>query len=182
MIRWPGVIEPGTVSNDLFSHQDMLPTLLAAAGDPDVVEKTKKGITIGDKTFKVHLDGFNLLPYLKGEVDENPRPGFLYWSDEGDLMALRWGDWKVHFLEQRGHGLHAWVEEEVDDEDANLSFNKESVDRLFLILPAVGIVSEYLKTFEEFPPRQRPASFSIDQALEKAREREAAMHATASGG
>jgi arylsulfatase len=177
----------------------MLPTLLAAAGDPHVVEKTKKGITLGDKSFKVHLDGFNLLPYLKGYVDENPRPGFLYWSDEGDLMALRWGDWKVHFLEQRGHGMHAWVEEfvplrvpkmfnlrnnpfEVDDEDANLFFNKESADRLFLILPAVGIVSEYLKTFEEFPPRQRPASFSIDQALEKAREREAAIHAAASGG
>ena len=86
-IRWPGVIKPGTVSNEIFSHQDMLPTLVAAAGEPDIVAKLKKGYTAGKKTFKVYIDGFNLLPYLKGEVKENPRPGFLYWSDEGDLMA-----------------------------------------------------------------------------------------------
>ena len=100
-IRWPGVIKPGTVYNEVFSHQDMLPTLLAAAGEPDIVEKVKKGHQAGAKTFKVHLDGFNLTPFFKGETKENPRPGFLYWSDEGDLMALRYGDWKVHFIEQR---------------------------------------------------------------------------------
>ena len=90
-IRWPGVIKPGTVYNEIFSHQDMLPTLLAAAGEPDIVEKVK-GHQAGSKTFKVHLDGFNLMPFFKGEVQENPRPGFLYWSDEGDLMAIRYGD------------------------------------------------------------------------------------------
>jgi arylsulfatase len=199
LIRWPGHIEPGTVSNEVFSHQDMLPTLLAAAGEPDIVEKVKKGHKVGDKTFKVHLDGFNLLPFMEGEVDANPRPGFLYWSDDGDLLALRYGNWKFHFMEQRAHGLHAWEEPfvrmrvptffnlrsnpfEIDDEDANIYFNKEKTDRIFLVLPAVGLVSQYLKTFEEFPPRQRPASFSIDQALEKAREREAQMHAAASPG
>ena len=83
--------------NEVFSHQDMLPTLLAAAGEPDIVEKCKKGYTIGKKTYKVHLDGFNLIPHLKGEVKESPRPGFLYWSDEGDLMALRYGNWKMTF-------------------------------------------------------------------------------------
>jgi arylsulfatase len=177
----------------------MLPTLLAAAGEPDIVEKVKKGHKVGDKTFKVHLDGFNLLPFMEGEVDANPRPGFLYWSDDGDLLALRYGNWKFHFMEQRAHGLHAWEEPfvrmrvptffnlrsnpfEIDDEDANIYFNKEKTDRIFLVLPAVGLVSQYLKTFEEFPPRQRPASFSIDQALEKAREREAQMHAAASPG
>jgi arylsulfatase len=176
----------------------MLPTLLAVAGDPDVVEKAKKGVKVGDKTFKVHLDGFNLLPFLHGEVDENPRPGFIYWSDEGDLMALRYGNWKFHFIQQRAHGLGAWEEPfvhtripqffnlranpfEVDAEDADLFFNKEKADRLFLILPAVALVGQYLQTFEEFPPRQRPASFSVDQALEKAREREAQMEAVSGG-
>ena len=109
-IRWPGVIKPGTVSNEIFSHQDMLPTLLAAAGEPDIVEKCKKGYKAGNKTFKVHLDGFNLIPHLKGDVKENPRPGFLYWSDEGDLMALRYGNWKIHFAVQRAEGIDAWQE------------------------------------------------------------------------
>ena len=109
-IRWPGVIKPGTVSNEIFSHTDMLPTLAAAAGEPDVVEKLKKGYKSGNKTFKVHIDGYNLLPFLKGEVKENPRKGFLYWSDDGDLMALRVGNWKVTFMEQRAHGLGVWEE------------------------------------------------------------------------
>ena len=109
-IRWPGVIKPGTVSNEIFSHTDMLPTLAAAAGEPDVVEKLKKGYKSGNKTFKVHIDGYNLLPFLKGEVKENPRKGFLYWSDDGDLMALRVGNWKATFMEQRAHGLGVWAE------------------------------------------------------------------------
>jgi arylsulfatase len=109
-IRWPGVIKPGTVSNDLFSHQDMLPTLAAAAGEPDAVEKLKKGYKSGNKTFKVHIDGYNLLPFLKGDVKENPRKGFLYWSDDGDLMALRYENWKCTFMEQRAHGLGVWEE------------------------------------------------------------------------
>ena len=109
-IRWPGVIKPGTVSNEIFSHTDMLPTLAAAAGEPDIVEKLKKGYKSGNKTFKVHIDGYNLLPFLKGEVKENPRKGFLYWSDDGDLMALRVGNWKCTFMEQRAHGLDVWRE------------------------------------------------------------------------
>jgi arylsulfatase A-like enzyme len=196
MIRWPGHVKPGTVSNDVFSHQDMLPTLLAVAGDPDIVEKCKRGHKVGNKTFKVHLDGFNLLPFLEGEVDQSPRPGFLYWSDEGDLLALRYRDWKMHFMLQKAHGVHAWEEEfsplrmpqifnlrnnpfEVDDEVAGFYFNKEKSDRLFLILPAIGLVSEYLKSFDEFPVRQRPDSWSVDQALEKASEREAQLRAAA---
>ena len=110
-IRWPGAIKPGTVSNEIFSHQDMLPTLAAAAGDPEIIAKLKKGgYKSGNKTFKVHIDGYNLLPFLKGEAKENPRKGLLYWSDDGDLMALRVGDWKVTFLEQRAHGLGVWGE------------------------------------------------------------------------
>jgi arylsulfatase len=194
LIRWPGVIEPGTISNEIASHQDMLPTLLAAAGDPDVVEKARKGVKLGDQTFRVHLDGYNLLPYLRGDVDKSPRPGFLYWSDDGDLMALRYGDWKFHFMQQRGHGFEVWEEPlvttrvpeffnlrsnpfEIGPEEANFFFVKEKMDRVFLLMPAVALVSQYLKTFEEFPVRQRPASFSIDQALEKAQRREAELHA-----
>jgi arylsulfatase A-like enzyme len=197
-IRWPGVIKPGTVSNEIFSHTDMLPTLAAAAGDPDIVEKLKKGHKAGSKTFKVHIDGFNLLPFLKGEVKENPRKGFLYWSDDGDLMALRVGNWKVHFMEQRSHGFDVWKEPLVSlrapniynlrsdpferaTEDATMFYGKWMADRAFLLVPAQAIVGEFLKTFQEFPPRQKPASFSIDQALEKARQSQQVM-ARAAGG
>lgn len=198
-IRWPGVIKPGTVSNDLFSHQDMLPTLAAAAGDPDVIEKLKKGFKSGNKTFKVHIDGYNLLPFLKGDVKENPRKGFLYWSDDGDLMSLRVGNWKCTFLEQRAHGLGVWEEPlvakrapdlynlrsdpfERATEDASMFYGKWKADRAFLLVPAQAIVGEFLKTFQEFPPRQKPASFSIDQALEKAAENQKAMAKAAGGG
>ena len=191
-IRWPGVIKPGTVSNEIFSHTDMLPTLAAVAGEPDVVAKLKKGYKSGDKTFKVHIDGYNLLPLLKGEVKENPRKGFLYWSDDGDLMALRVENWKVEFLEQRAHGFDVWKEPMVPlrapnlynlradpferaTEDATLFYGKWCADHTFLLVPAQAIVGEFLKTFQEFPPRQKPASFSIDQALEKARQQEKAM-------
>jgi arylsulfatase A-like enzyme len=175
----------------------MLPTLAAVAGDPDVVEKLKKGYKSGNKTFKVHIDGYNLLPFLKGEVKENPRKAFLYWSDDGDLMALRAGNWKVIFMEQRAHGLDVWKEPLVPlrapdlynlrsdpferaKEDGTMFYGKWMADRTFLLVPAQAIVGQFLKTFEEFPPRQKPASFSIDQALEKAREQQTKM-TTAAG-
>jgi len=196
-IRWPGMIKPGAVSNELFSHTDMLPTLAAAAGDPDIVEKLKKGTKLGNKTFKVHIDGYNLLPFLKGEVKENPRKGFLYWSDDGDLMALRVGNWKCTFMEQRAKGFKVWQEPLVTTrlpdiynlrsdpferatEDADIFYAKWKADRAFLLVPAQEIVGEFLKTFKNFPPRQRPSSFSIDQALEKARKSQEAM-ATSGG-
>ncbi|MBF5043117.1 arylsulfatase [Aggregicoccus sp. 17bor-14] len=192
-IRWPGKIDAGTVSNEIFSHTDMLPTLLAAAGEPDIVEKLKKGHKAGKKTFRVHIDGFNLLPHLTGEED-NPRKGFLYWSDDGDLFALRVQQWKVTFMEQRSHGLSVWRDPTVSlrapkvynlrsdpfergDEDASMFYDKWMVDHAFVLVPAQQIVGEFLKTFEEFPPRQKPASFSIDQALDKAREKQDAMAA-----
>ena len=198
-IRWPGVIEAGTVSNEIFSHTDMLPTLLAAAGDTDIVEKLKKGHKAGNKTFKVHIDGYNLLPFFKGEAKENPRKAFFYWSDDGDLMALRVNNWKVHFMDQRAHGLDVWREPFVSmrapkifnvrsdpferaDEDATMYYDKWMADRSFLLVPAQAIVGQFLKTFEQFPPRQKPASFSIDQALEKARQQEQQMAKAVGGG
>ena len=197
-IRWPGVIKPGTVSNDLFTHQDMLPTLAAAAGEPDIVEKIKKGYKMGSKTFKVHLDGYNLLPFLKGEVKENPRKGFLYWSDDGELMAARYENWKVTFMEQRARGLAVWAEPMVSTrlpyicnlrsdpferakDDATMFYDKWLADHVFLLVPTQVLIGQYLKTFEEFPPRQKPASFSINQALEKARESHAALEKGSAG-
>jgi arylsulfatase len=191
-IRWPGVLKPGTISNDMFSHTDMLPTLVAAAGEPNIVDKLKKGYKAGNKTFKVHIDGYNLLPFLKGEVKENPRKGFFYWSDDGELMALRVNNWKVHFLDQRGHGMSVWQEPFVGlrwpilinlrsdpferaPEDATVFYAKWAADRMFMLVPAQQLVAEFLKTFEQFPPRQRPSSFSIDQAVEKARQQERAL-------
>jgi arylsulfatase len=181
-IRWPGVIKPGTVSNEIFSHQDMLPTLLAAAGEPDIAAKLKKGYTAGKKTYKVYIDGFNLLPFLKGEAKENPRLGFLYWSDEGDLMAIRYGNWKVHFAEQRSEGADAWqdpltplrcpklVNLRTDPfEEADISsmfYWKWRMDRVFALAPAGALVGQYIQTMMEFPPRQRPESWSVGDVME----------------
>jgi len=198
-IRWPGVIKPGTVSNDIFSHQDMLPTLVAAAGDPDIAAKLKKGYTVGKKTFKVYIDGFNLLPYWKGEVKANPRSGFLYWSDEGDLMAVRYGNWKVHFTEQRAEGLKAWQDPFVPlrcpklvnlrsdpfewaDVSGDMFYPKWRADRIFVLAPAGALVGQYIQTLMEFPPRQRPESWSVGDVMEKLqRHKEALESGNASG-
>jgi arylsulfatase len=191
-IRWPGVIKPGTVSNEVFSHQDMLPTLLAAAGEPDIVEKCKKGYKAGNKTFKVHLDGYNLIPCFKGEVKESPRPGFLYWSDEGDLMAIRFGMWKVHFMEQRAEGLLAWQEPfvplrfpklhnlktdpfEQADVSGDLGYQRWRADRLFVLAPIGSLVAQWMQTLMEFPPRQSPESWSPNSMLEKLKEKAEAL-------
>ena len=198
-IRWPGVIKQGTVSNELFSHTDMLPTLLAAAGEPDIVEKLKKGYTAGNKTFKVHIDGYNLLPFLKGEVKENPRRGFLYWSDDGDLMALRVDNWKATFLEQRARGLGVWREPMVTlrapklynlrsdpfergDEDGSLFYDKWMADRAFLLVPAQAIVGQFIESLKEFPPRQSPASFTVGDVVERLQQHSASMETASAGG
>ena len=184
VMRWPGVIEPGRVINDICSLQDMIPTFAAAAGEPDLVEKVKKGATINGKNFRVHLDGYNLLPFLSGKEKESPRKGFLYWSDDGDLMALRAGNWKIEFIQQRARGLDVWREPMVTlrapnmynlrsdpferaTEDANVFYNKWMADHAFMLVPAQAIVAEFLKTFQEFPPRAKAASFSMSQVMDK---------------
>ncbi|MCE5241475.1 arylsulfatase [bacterium] len=183
-IRWPGVIKPGSISNEIFCHQDMLPTLLAAAGDPDVVEKLKQGHQVGDMTYRVHIDGYNMMPFLSGEVEENPRKGFLYWSDDGDLLALRVGSYKTHFLEQRADGVQAWGEpfvhlrapklmhlrsdpfERIDVACQTLG-QRWAIDHLWVFIPAQAIVMKFLETLQEFPPRQRPASWTVDEIVQK---------------
>ena len=183
IIRWPGVIKPGTLVNQVAAHEDMLPTLLAAVGDPDVATKLRKGHRAGDKTFKVHLDGYNLLPYFKGESREWPRKEFLYWSDDGDLMALRYENWKAVFEEQRAEGFQVWAEPFIKLR-VPLLFNLRSdpfekaqhdsayyVDwharRVFLLVPAQVFVGKWISSFKEFPPRQKPASFSIEEVMRK---------------
>jgi len=183
VIRWPGVIKPGTILNEIGSHEDMLPTLLAAAGEPDIVAKVKAGYKAGNKIFKVHLDGYNLLPYLKGETKEWPRKEFLYWSDDGDLMALRYENWKAVFAEQRADGFKVWSEPLVKlrvpllfnlrsdpfekAQHESIYYNDWLVHRVFLLVPAQGFVARWISSFKDFPPRQKPASFSIDEVMAK---------------
>jgi arylsulfatase len=184
LLRWPGKVEPGSICNDIVSHHDWLPTLLSAAGEPDVVEKLKKGYEAYGKTYKVHIDGYDLMPYLSGEADEHSRPGFFYFSDDGDLMAVRYGNWKFVFMEQRIEGtLQVWAEPfialrvpkifnlrtdpfEMADRTSN-TFWDSILRREYLLVPAQGIVGQFLQTFQEYPPRMKAPSFSIDQVLEK---------------
>ena len=184
-IRWPGVIQPGTVLNDVFAHEDMLPTLVAAAGDPDIKQKLLKGHKVGKKTFKVHLDGYNLTDALAGRTP-SPRKEFFYFNDDGSLVGLRYNQWKIVFGEQRSHGFDVWQDPftplrlpklfnlrsdpfETADHEA-INYGRWRVDRVFLLVPAQQYVGQFLATFKEFPPRQKAGSFSIDQALEKLHE------------
>jgi arylsulfatase A-like enzyme len=184
MIRWPGQIEPGTWYNDIFSGLDWFPTLLAAAGDSDIKERLLEGTTIAGTEYKNHLDGFNQLPYLTGESDEGARDEFFYFNDDAQLVAMRYENWKVVFSEQRAKGtLQIWAEPftplrvpklfdlRADPyERADITSNTYYdwlIDRVYLLTPAQVEVANFLETFTEFPPAQRPASFSIDQIQEQ---------------
>lgn len=184
MIRWPAKIKAGTICNAIVSHHDWLPTFLAAAGDANIVEELKRGHRAGDKDFKVHIDGYNLLPLLLGETDEDPRPGFVYFSDDGDLLALRYDNWKLVFMEQRCTGtLQVWAEPFVQlrvpkmfnlrtdpYERADVTSNTYYdwlLDHAYLAIPAQTLVAQFLATFLEFPPRQKAASFTVDQVMDK---------------
>ena len=183
-IRWPGVIKPGTIINDIGAHEDMLPTLMAAVGEPDIKEKLKAGgVTAIGRKYKVHLDGYNLLPFLKGEQGESPRKEFFYWTDDGDIAALRYNNWKIVFLEQRAHGFDVWQEpfvtlrfpklfnlrtdpfERADHE--GMGYGRWRAERMFALAPAQAFVGKYLQSFAEFPPRQKPGSFSLGDAMDK---------------
>ncbi|WP_292387877.1 arylsulfatase [Methanosarcina sp. UBA5] len=184
VMRWPGNIPGGTISNEIVSHLEWLPTLLAAAGEPDIKEKLKKGYKAGNKTFKVHLDGYNLVPYLTGKEKKSPRIEFFYFSDDGDLVALRYDNWKMVFMEQRAVGtLRVWAEPfiplrvpkifnlrtdpyERADQTSNTYYDW-LLDHAFMVVPAQGIVGDFLATFKEFPPRQKAASFTVDQVMER---------------
>ncbi len=184
LVRWPGKIAAGAVSNEIDQHHEWMPTILEMAGDPDNVEKCKKGYKAGDKKFRVHLDGYNLLPYLTGKEKKSPREGFIYFDDDGNLVALRYDNWKCVFMEQRAPGtLRIWAEPfttlrlpklfnlrtdpfERADITSNTYYNW-FLYHDYMVFAGQSIATKFAATFKEFPPRQKAASFTIDDALEK---------------
>jgi len=185
-IRWPGKIKPGTVLNGIVSHQDMLPTLLAIAGDPDVNQKLLNGYKVGNKTFKVHIDGVNMVPYLTGQVKESPRTTFFYMSDDGEVMAVRHNDWKFVLGEQQAHQMKVWMEP-LNKLRVPLMFNlrRDPFERAqhnsntyydwimyhaFKVYEMQAVVAQQIEDFEKFPPRQKPASFNLDTVMRQLSE------------
>jgi arylsulfatase len=182
LIKWPGVIKPGTIINDIGAHEDMLSTLVAAAGDKTAKEDLLKGRKLGKNTYKVHLDGYDLGPALRGEA-EWPRREFIYWTDDGSVAALRYDNIKVTFLEQEAEGLHVWQKpftelrapkltnlrmdpfERAEAENA-MGYQRWYMERMFAIAPAGAYVGRWLQSFREFPPRQKPGSFNLDRVME----------------
>jgi arylsulfatase len=185
MVRWPGKIPADTVTNQIVHHMDWLPTFLAAAGQPDIKDKLLKGdVKAIGRTYKVHLDGYDILPLLTDQTQESPRKEIFYFSDDGDLTALRYSDWKMIFMEQKTQGtFRVWMEPFVPlrvplifnlrrdpYERAEITSNTYYdwlLDRAFLLVPAQAYVGRFLATFKEFPPRQKAASFSLDQVMEQ---------------
>jgi arylsulfatase len=182
VIKWPGVIKPGTVINDIVSHEDMLPTLVAAAGNPNAKEDLLKGQKIGARDYKVHIDGYDLGPALSGK-GEWPHKEFIYWTDDGSVAAIRYGNWKITFLKQDALGLRVWQEpftvlraplitnlrmdpfERAEEENA-MGFQRWYMERMFMIAPATAYVAKWLQSFKEFPPRQKPGSFNLERVME----------------
>ncbi|WP_339947987.1 arylsulfatase [uncultured Albimonas sp.] len=185
MVRWPGEVEAGSVNNQIVHHMDWLPTFLHVAGEPDIKSKLMEGgVEAIGREYKVHLDGYDILPMLTGESETSPRDEIFYFSDDGDLMALRWNDWKLVFLEQRATGtLKIWANPFTElrvplifnlrqdpYERAQLTSNTYYdwlLDRAYMLVPAQQYVGAFLETFQEFPPRQKAASFSLDQVMER---------------
>ncbi|MEM1316100.1 MAG: sulfatase-like hydrolase/transferase, partial [Pseudomonadota bacterium] len=185
LVRWPGVIEPGSVSNSIMHHMDWMPTLLAAAGAPEIKAQLREGgVEAIGREFNVHLDGYDFGPYFRGEVETGPREEIFYFSDDGDLTALRYADWKMIFLEQKEYAtLRAWIEPftplrvplifNLRRDPYERSYRTSNtyydwlIDRAYLLVPAQTYVAGFLATFQDFPPRQKAASFSLDQVMEK---------------
>lgn len=183
MIKWPGVIKPGTVNNEIGAHEDLLSTFVAAAGDKTAKEDLLKGRKIGDRTYKVHLDGYDLGPALKGDAAW-PRKEFIYWTDDGSVAALRYENWKVTFLKQEAEGMKVWQQpftqlraptltnlrmdpfERAEQENA-MGYQRWYLDHMFAIAPAAGYVGQWLQSFKDYPPRQKPGSFNLDRVMEK---------------
>ena len=184
LIRWPGRVSPGTQINDIFSAEDWAATLVGAAGEPDLKEKLLQGYEASGKTFKVHLDGYDQRDLLGG-IGPDKRREFFYWTDDGNLAGLRFNQWKAVFMEQKAHGLDVWSQP-LTELRLPMLFNLRSdpferskeesgdyvrwfIEHAFVLVPAQAIVGQHLASFQEFPPRQRPGSFSVEQAMEKLR-------------
>ena len=187
MVRWPGRIKPGQISNEMVAHHDWLPTLLAVAGDSQVTDKLLKGYRAGAMTYKVHLDGYNLMPYLTGQAPKSPRESFIYVNDDQQVTALRYDNWKMVFMEQRATGtLRIWAEPFVTLRIPKiLNLRTDPYERaditsstyydwvmghVFLLVPAQAYVANFLTTFKDYPQRQKAATFNLDEVLEKMKE------------
>ena len=181
LVRWPGLVKPRTEINGIFSAEDWVPTLVAAAGEPGVKDKLLTGYQAGDKSFKVHLDGYDQRDLLAG-TGEDKRREFFYWTDDGDLCGLRFDQYKLVFMEQQAHGVEVWMQPLVAlrapklfnlradpferSEQESGDYVRWFIEHMFVMVPAQTIVGQFLTTFQQFPPRQRPGSFSVDQAME----------------
>ncbi len=182
LVRWPGKIEAGKVSNEIVQHHDWLPTFLAAAGEPDIVEKCKKGYQAIGRTYKNHIDGYNLLPYLTGQEEQGPRNLFVYISDDGDILGVRYDNWKIVFMEQRLKGtMGVWAEPFVKlrlakffnlrtdpYEFADITSNeyyKWLLYHAYILYGAMAIAQKFAETFKDFPIIQKPNTFGIDDAI-----------------
>ena len=194
LVRWPGKIKPGTISNEIVQHHDWFPTFLAMAGEPDIIEKLKKGYQAIGRTYKNHLDAYNLVPYLTGQEKKSPRNFFMYLSDDGDVLGMRYDNWKIVFMEQRCHGtLQVWAEPftklrvpkifnlrtdpfERADMTSNQLLRLVSCDHVFMIYGAQAAASQWAATFKDFPPIQKPNTFTLDDALKAMHETAAGMH------
>jgi arylsulfatase len=189
LVRWPGKIKPGSVSNEIMSHLDWVPTLLAAVGEPDIKDKLKKGHKAVGKKFKAHLDGYNFLPHLTGSTQEGPRKEFFYFNDDGQLVGMRYNQWKFVFAEQRARQVQVWREPFVTlrapkifnlrtdpferaDTDSN-NYNRWYIERAYLMAPSQAIVAEFLKTFAKYPMRQKPAKFNVEDVIKAMSEAKA---------
>jgi len=187
MVRWPGKIKPGQISNEIVAHHDWLPTLLAVAGDDQVTDKLLKGYRAGAMTYKVHLDGYNLVPFLTGQAAKSPRESFIYINDDQQVTGIRYDNWKFVFLEQRAPGtLRVWAEPFVTlrfpklfnlrtdpYERADITSNTYYdwvMDHAYTFVPAQAFVGQFLATFKEYPQRQKAASFNLDEVLKKMQE------------
>jgi arylsulfatase len=187
LVRWPGRIQAGSVLNGIVTHTDWYVTLLAAAGNPDVADRLKAGADLNGTEYKVHLDGFNQLGYITGDAEQSPRQHFFYVSDDGDLTALRFDNWKIVVLEQRATGtLRVWAEPFTElrvpkifnlrtdpYERADITSNTYYdwlISHAWLLVPAQQYVAKLLQTLVEFPPRQEPAAFNVERVMEKLKE------------
>ena len=184
MVRWPGKIKPDTVSNEIVHHMDWMPTFLAVAGNTEVKKKLLSGYRANGRKYKVHLDGYNILPMLTGKTEKSPRNEVFYFSDDGDLTALRYNDWKAVFMEQRVEGtLQAWAEPFVPlrvplifnlrrdpyerAQKTSNTYYDWMIDRVYLLLPAADYVGKFMGTFKKYPPRMKAASFTLGDAVER---------------
>jgi arylsulfatase len=185
-VKWPGHFPAGVTLNGIVSHEDWLPTFAAAAGAPDIKEQLKNGVTLNGRNYKNYIDGYNMLDYLSGKTDVSPRNEFIYVNDDGQVVALRYMDWKAVFLENRGEAFGVWREPftelrvpllfnlrrdpfEKAQHNSN-TYNDWFLDRPFVIIPMQQFIGKFLMTMVEYPPSQKPGSFNLEGIQKKIEE------------